>query len=58
MNSRRNRSKNNKNVIKKDKIIRCRLKMIPVFENDTCDKIVKKDNNESNNFCKNCKNSF
>jgi len=58
MNRKRKKSKNNNIEKKKDKIIRCRVKMIPVFENDTCELIIKKGNMESDNVCKNCKNSY
>ena len=57
MNKKRKKSSNNKIAIK-NKIIRCRSKMIPVFENDNCEDFVKKENIESNNICKNCKHSF
>jgi len=58
MNQKRKKSSNNKTAIKKDKITRCRSKMIPVFENDTCEGFIKKEHTESNNICKNCKHSF
>jgi hypothetical protein len=32
--------------------------MIPVFEIDTCEDFIKKQQMESNNICKNCKHSF
>ena len=58
MNNRRNKSKKDKIVIKKDKIIRCKVKMKPVFESDTCDLVIVKENKDSNKICKNCKNSY
>jgi hypothetical protein len=58
MNRKRNNSKNKKNLIKNKKIIRCNLKMQPVFESDTCKDFIKKDNVDSNIICKNCNNSF
>jgi hypothetical protein len=58
MNRRRKKSSENKIVIKNNKIIRCKNKMIPVFESDFCKDFLKKDNTQSNNICKNCKFSF
>ena len=55
---RRKKSTNNNTKIKNKKIIRCSSKMIPVFESDNCEYFIKKENSESNNICKNCKNSF
>jgi len=54
----RRRRTNNRTSIKNKKIIRCRSKMMPVFESDNCKDFVKRENSESNNTCKNCKNSF
>ena len=54
----RRRSSNNKIQIKNKKIIRCRSKMIPVFESDSCRDFIKRENADSNNICKNCKYSF
>jgi len=56
--NRRKKSSNYKTVIKSNKIIRCKSKMIPVFESDNCKDFTKKENAESNNVCKNCKHSF
>jgi len=42
MNRKRKKS-NNKTSIKKNKITRCKNKMIPVFENDTCEDYLKKE---------------
>jgi hypothetical protein len=58
MNRNRRRSSKNQTKIKNKKITRCRSKMIPVFESDTCVDFIKKDNSEANNICKNCINSF
>ena len=58
MNRKRKKSSSNKKTIKNNKIMRCKSKMIPVFESDTCKDFFKKENEESNNICKNCKNSF
>jgi hypothetical protein len=58
MNNRKKKSSNNKTPIKKNIITRCRSKMIPVFESDTCEYFIKKEHSNSNNNCKNCKNSF
>ena len=57
MNRKRKKS-NNKTSIKKNKITRCKNKMIPVFENDTCEDYLKKEHSDSNTICKNCKHSF
>ena len=58
MNRRRKKSSNNKTTITKNKITRCRSKMIPVFENETCVDFVKKEDKESNQICKNCIHCF
>ncbi len=58
MNRKRKKSSNNKIEIKNNKIIRCKAKMIPVFESDICEKFEKKETVDSNTICKNCKNSF
>ena len=58
MNRRRKKSSNNNSNNKKSKIIRCSSKMIPVFESDTCEDFIKKENAEADNICKNCINSF
>ena len=57
MNNKR-RTMNNKKVITKNKITRCKSKMVPVFENDTCEYFKKKDHTDSENICKNCAHSF
>ena len=54
----RRRKKGNRPEIKKKKIIRCKTKMIPVFESDSCNDFIKKEHSESDKICKNCKNSF
>jgi hypothetical protein len=51
MNRKRDKSSNNKKAIKKNKITRCRSKMIPVFENDTCDYFIKKEHTDSYSIC-------
>lgn len=58
MNRKRKKSSDNKISNKNNKIIRCKSKMIPVFENDICEDFSKKENTQSNNICKNCKFSF
>jgi hypothetical protein len=58
MKRKRKKLSNNKNSIKKKKIIRCRSKMIPVFEDENCEIFLKKEQTETNNICKNCKHSF
>ena len=56
MSYRRKKSSENNNV--NNKIIRCKSKMIPVFESDNCKDFIKRENSDSSNNCKNCKNSF
>ena len=56
--NRRNKKLNNKTAVKNKKIIRCKSKMVPVFEVDNCEDFVKKESADSNNICKNCKYSF
>ncbi len=58
MNRKKRTSSNNKTSIKNKKIIRCKSKMIPVFESDNCKDFIKRENADSNILCKNCKNSF
>lgn len=58
MNRRRKKSSDNKKEIKNYNIIRCRSKMMPVFESDYCEDFIKKENSDSKNICKNCINSF
>jgi hypothetical protein len=55
--SRRRRQRNEKKTNNKT-VIRCKNKMIPVFETDTCKEFVKKDQTNTNNICINCKYSF
>lgn len=58
MNNKR-RKKSNKNTENKHKtVIRCKRKMIPVFESDICKDFIKKENLEANKNCGNCKYSF
>jgi len=57
MNKKR-KSLKNKAIINKKVIIRCKSKMIPVFESDNCESFIKKENAESTSICKNCKHSF
>jgi hypothetical protein len=58
MNGRRKKSRDNKTKNTSKKIIRCKNKMIPVFESDTCENFKNKPNSETINICKNCVNSF
>ncbi len=58
MAGKRSRRSGNKPILKKNIIIRCKSKMIPVFDSDTCERFLKKEHTDSNNNCKNCKNSF
>ena len=57
MNRKRKPSKN-KAIINKKVIIRCKSKMIPVFESDNCGDFIKKEDREHEHICKNCKHSF
>ena len=58
MNRRKRRTTNKKASIENKKIIRCKHKMIPVFESDICKDFIKRENTEGYEICKNCKNSF
>ena len=58
MNNRRKKSSKNNSINENKKITRCKSKMLIVFETDTCEKFLKKENSDSNNICKNCVNSF
>ena len=58
MNSRGRRKTNNKNEYKQKKVIRCKEKMLPVFEEDNCNDFIQKDKSDPKNNCKNCKHSF
>ncbi len=57
MNNRR-RTQNKKIDKKQSQVIRCKKKMMPVFENDACQDISIKEKTSSNNNCKNCLHSF
>ena len=58
MNQRR-RNKSNKSEQKNTKnIIRCRSRMSPVFESDTCPKFINKRSESVDKMCMNCKHSF
>ena len=52
------RRKSNNNEIKQKIVTRCKIKMSPVFESDTCKDFSKKESSIAGDFCKNCKNSF
>ena len=56
--NRKRKSSKNKVVINKKIIIRCKSKMIPVFESDNCGDFIKKEGREPEHICKNCKFSF
>ena len=58
MNNRRKKSSKNNIINENKKITRCKSKMLIVFETDTCNKFSKKENTDSNKFCRNCINSF
>lgn len=57
MNGKRRRSSYNKVEFKNKKIMRCKRKMVPVFQSDNCEQFFKKENTD-NNICKNCQHSF
>ena len=44
--------------INSKKVIRCKSRMSPVFECDTCSKFVKKSSESVDKVCINCKHSF
>ena len=54
----RKKSPSNNILLKQKRIIRCRSKMIPVFEDGNCDDFIKKEGKEPNQSCKNCEHSF
>ena len=58
MYNKRRKTSNNKKEIIKNKITRCISKMVPVFENDTCEYFKKKEHTDFNNICKNCEHSW
>ena len=58
MNRRRNKSSNRQEEPKQKRVIRCRSKMVPVFESDNCENFINKIDKEPNQICRNCKNSF
>jgi len=58
MNNRKRKSSYNRKVIINNKITRCKSKMIPVFERETCEFFIKKEHTDTNNICKNCEHSF
>jgi len=52
------RRKQSKNYTVTKKIIRCKNKMIPVFDNDSCKDFIKREAADKDKVCKNCKHSF
>ena len=58
MNTKRRKKSNANRELKQKKIIRCKLFMKPVFENDSCSKFIVGSNRENNSYCKNCGYSF
>lgn len=56
----RNRRRSNKNMNNRQRkvVIRCKNKMIPVFDRDVCEDFVKNDKSNSDHNCKNCRHSF
>lgn len=57
-NNNRNKKNNNKKIYSTNEVIRCKTKMAPVLEQDTCNEFLGRDSTDSNHICKNCKNSF
>lgn len=55
-NKRRKSNRITKN--KQRKVIRCKNKMIPVFDGDICEDFIQKEKSDPNHNCKNCKHSF
>jgi hypothetical protein len=55
---RKRRSSTKKTEPKNNTIIRCKSKMMPVFEHDTCTDFIHKANGDAASICKNCKHSF
>jgi hypothetical protein len=55
-----NRRKSNRRMKTNQKkvVIRCKNKMIPVFDRDLCEDFAQNDKSNSDNNCKNCKHSF
>ena len=56
--NRKRRTSNRKETNNKKVIIRCKSKMIPVFESDNCKDFMKREAADSDKICKNCKYSF
>ena len=56
----RNRRKSNKNMNNRQRkvVIRCKNKMIPVFDMDVCEDFVQNEKSNSDHNCKNCNHSF
>ena len=54
---RKNQSNENQKINHK-KIIRCRLLMRPVLEQETCSNFIPGKNRETGKYCMNCKHSF
>ena len=57
-NSNRRKKNNDKKTYATNEVIRCKTKMAPVLEQDTCKEFLVRDSTNSNHNCKNCKNSF
>jgi len=57
MNKRR-KNFNQRRELTNNKVIRCKLHMRPVLEQNTCSDFKKGNNNEARKCCKNCKESF
>ena len=56
----RNRRRSNKNMktMQRKVVIRCKTKMVPVFNSDICEDFVQSDKSNSDHNCKNCVHSF
>jgi len=58
MNNRRYRKSSKKREVTKKKLTRCKLLMIPVYENEKCDKFLGNTDKEIAICCRNCEYSF
>ena len=58
MRKKQRKTTNHKETLTNNNVIRCKTKMIPVLENETCEKFQQKQHTEAERICKNCINSF
>jgi len=56
--NRRRRSSNRRPTTQSKKIIRCKQKMMPVFDQDTCEQFTQKTSADTTKICKNCVHAF